>query len=97
VLRSGSDGPGPPPPVEEVVNEGPGILDTEADPASGDGRGLEERLGINMDLVPSTNRPPRGGTSAAGLGMEPVEWPEMKALQRAIEEVGRVGCRGSGC
>ena len=59
-MRSGSIGP---------LAEGPGILCTEADAASGDGRGLEVALVTNMDLVPSTNRPPRGGTSVACLGM----------------------------
>ncbi len=62
MLRSGSIGP---------LAEGAGILCTEADAARGDGRGLEVGLVTNMDLVPSTNRPPRGGTSGAcpGVGL----------------------------
>lgn len=63
MLRRGSVGP-PAEAVEEV-----GTIDTEAAPDSGDGRGLEVGLEINMDLVPSTNRPLREeGTSVAVLG-----------------------------
>ena len=59
MLRSGSVGP---------PAEGVGIIDTEAEPESEDGRELEVGLEINIDLVPSKNRPLREeGTSVVVL------------------------------
>jgi len=41
------------------------MFDTEDEKESGEGRGLDVDLGTNMDFVPSTKRPPRGGASTA--------------------------------
>lgn len=79
MFRSGSVGP---------LEEDGLIMFAVADAASGDGRGLDVDFATNIDLVPSTNRPPRGGIASDCFGTGLCGEAEYEGLVRG-------GCGGT--